>query len=83
MLIQWGKSNFSSTSKNVYIPVSFYSTDYKVFISFIYSGNSVISAWVVQNYTSYFSTRSRGIGTDLTLVDTGEVFNWFAIGRWK
>ena len=83
MLIQWGKSSFSGTYKNVYIPVSFYSTDYRVFITFIYNGISIVSACVTQTYISYFNARSRGVGTDLIFVDTSEDFNWFAIGRWK
>lgn len=83
MLIQWGKSSFSGSLKSVYLPVSYSSTDYKVYISFIYGGVSVISASVAQTYTSYFTARSRGVGIDLKFVETGEIFNWFSIGRWK
>lgn len=83
MLIQWGKSSFNGSLKSVYLPVSYSSTDYKVYISFIYGGVSVISAYVAQTYTSYFTARSRGVGTDLKFVETSETFNWFSIGRWK
>lgn len=83
LMIQWGymsPSTMNSTTgqQNVYMPTSFYNTDYTVVTTVISSYTSPIVKEIVSKYNSYFIIKSIQCGAI-----SGEDYNWMAIGRWK
>lgn len=86
MLFQWGYSSTTSASKSIYLPISFYDTNYIVNVSIkkISSTGSdlSISAFPSSTYTSYFTVIGKAVSSDNTGPATEPVY-WTAIGRWK
>lgn len=86
LLIQWGQRAGSSTSGvSVYLPVSFYDTNYIVQGNIAKSGSDAItySATPLLNPTKSSFIMDRNFSsTGGSGISTG-VFNWIAIGRWK
>ena len=84
LLIQWGVST-GSFNKYVYLNTSFYDSNYNLILTSVVPGDSLTSIMIVNKFTSYFTCRSRYIGTNMSegIITCNDPFNWFAIGRWK
>lgn len=85
-LIQWGYSSSSSNATYIYLPTSFYNTNYCITITFIEPGNgmNIVSPLVTLKNTSNFRMRSRyAIGNANGTGEGTNPFGWIAIGRWK
>ena len=85
-LIQWGYSSSSSNATYIYLPTSFYNTNYCITITFIDPGNgmNIVSPLVTLKNTSNFRMRSRyAIGNANGTGEGTNPFGWIAIGRWK
>ena len=83
-LIQWGYSSSSSGNKTIYIPTSFYDTNYCVNITFRTASDisSVVSAYLISQSTSSFVMKGRFIISS-DMGNSTNPFMWIAIGRWK
>nr|DAX83324.1 MAG TPA: MAEBL protein [Caudoviricetes sp.] len=85
-LIQWGYSSSSSNATYIYLPTSFYNTNYCVTITFIEPGNgmNIVSPLVTLKNTSNFRMRSRyAVGNANGTGEGTNPFGWIAVGRWK
>lgn len=84
-MLQYGYVSASNGSKTVYLPTTFLNTNYSINLTIkcYASTAAVISPMLTGLYTSYFTMKSRFVGTDAILGDGGEPFFWIAIGRWK
>lgn len=86
MLIQWGYNSVYSASKTIYLPISFYATDYVVNVS-IKNTSSVGSQTLILAipYSTNLSNFTI-IGKAATANAVGpatEPIYWIAIGRWR
>lgn len=83
-IIQWGYSNIGGSGKYIYLPTSFYDTNYSVALtSKSTAAFGVISVMInAITSTSYFKTESRYNDANTVVVAT-DGFYWIAIGRWK
>lgn len=86
MLLQWGYSSTSTATKTVYLPISFYDTNYIVNVSIkklsSTASDLLISAFPSSTYTSYFTVIGKAASSDNIGQATEPVY-WIAIGRWK
>ena len=86
LLIQWGQRAGSSTSGiSVYLPVSFYDTNYIVQGSIVKSNSDAItySATPLLNPTKSSFIMDRNFSSTGGSGTSTGTFNWIAIGRWK
>ena len=85
-LIQWGYSSSSSNATYIYLPTSFYNTNYCVTITFVEPGNgmNIVSPLLTLKNTSNFRMRSRyAVGNANGTGEGTNPFGWIAVGRWK
>lgn len=85
LMIQWGYQGTSGSGNiTIYLPTSFYDTNYSIGTTFEVT-SSEPSIHVVMFYSkqkTYYSVRRR-FGNSSEEGDTGRGFTWIAIGRWK
>ena len=85
LLIQWGYSaGTSSAAQTVYMPTSFYNTNY-IAIGSIIKNNTDNNAYTFCPIYGY-SINSFKVDRNFISTDAGissAKFNWIAIGRWK
>ena len=85
LLIQWGYSSSSGRNKTIYLPISFYDTNYSVLVTMKRTVDDTT------NYTGDVWTQNKSSflmfglyhSTDTNNGAVWGGFNWFAIGRWK
>jgi len=85
LLIQWGYSSSSGRNKTIYLPISFYDTNYSVLVTMKRTVDDTT------NYTGDVWTQNKSSFLMFGLYHSTDVnngafwggFNWFAIGRWK
>lgn len=84
-MLQYGYVSASNGGKTVYLPIAFLNTNYSINLTIkcITSTAAVISPMLISLYTSYFTMKSRYVGTNAGLGDGVEPFFWIAVGRWK
>ncbi|MBG9231540.1 gp53-like domain-containing protein, partial [Bacteroides ovatus] len=86
MLFQWGIGGKTGDVKTVYLPLSFYDTNYNVIAC---SGFDLISEILVSAVMVYarnksnFTVVQRHASNGGGVYTTGYSFYWIAIGRWK
>ena len=85
LLIQWGYSaGTSSAAQTVYMPTSFYDTNY-IAIGSVIKNNADNNAYTFCPIYGY-SINSFKVDRNFVSTSTGvssAKFNWIAIGRWK
>lgn len=85
LLIQWGYSSSSGRNKTIYLPTSFYDTNYSVLVTMKRTVDDTT------NYTGDVWTQNKSSFLMFGLYHSTDTnngafwggFNWFAIGRWK
>ncbi len=85
LMIQWGYSSSSGRNKTIYLPTSFYDTNYSVLVTMKRTVDDTT------NYTGDVWTQNKSSFLMFGLYHSTDVnngafwggFNWFAIGRWK
>lgn len=85
LLIQWGYSSSSGRNKTIYLPISFYDTNYSVLVTMKRTVDDTT------NYTGDVWTQNKSSFLMFGLYHSTDAnngafwggFNWFAIGRWK
>lgn len=85
LLIQWGYSSSSGRNKTIYLPISFYDTNYSVLVTMKRTVDDTT------NYTGDVWTQNKSSFLMFGLYHSTDTnngafwggFNWFAIGRWK
>ena len=85
LLMQWGYSSSSGRNKTIYLPTSFYDTNYSVLVTMKRTVDDTTNytgdVWT-QNISSFVLVPVATWGADNYVYAT-EGMNWFAIGRWK
>lgn len=85
LLMQWGYSSSSGRNKTIYLPRSFYDTNYSVLVTMKRTVDDTT------NYTGDVWTQNKSSFLMFGLYHSTDTnngafwggFNWFAIGRWK
>ena len=85
LLMQWGYSSSSGRNKTIYLPTSFYDTNYSVLVTMKRTVDDTT------NYTGDVWTKNKSSFLMFGLYHSTDTnngafwggFNWFAIGRWK
>jgi len=85
LLMQWGYSSSSGRNKTIYLPISFYDTNYSVLVTMKRTVDDTT------NYTGDVWTQNKSSFLMFGLYHSTDTnngafwggFNWFAIGRWK
>jgi hypothetical protein len=85
LLMQWGYSSSSGRNKTIYLPTSFYDTNYSVLVTMKRTVDDTT------NYTGDVWTQNKSSFLMFGLYHSTDTnngafwggFNWFAIGRWK
>ena len=85
LMIQWGYSSSSGRNKTIYMPTSFYDTNYSVLVTMKRTVDDTT------NYTGDVWTQNKSSFLMFGLYHSTDTnngafwggFNWFAIGRWK
>lgn len=82
LLIQWGYSADSGSSKTIYLPVYFYDSNYSVITNVLLFRDepSVFSIHIRFKYTSNFIVKNRYHNYNNTAGDARDGFHWIAIG---
>lgn len=84
LLVQWGFAPGATGTRSVYLPISFYDTNYSVLMNEYLDSESeaTYSTHLRGKYTSYFRAKMRysSRGVEANAPDS---FYWIAIGRWK
>lgn len=85
LMFQWGINTSSAQHRTVYLPISFFDSDYSVTITPQSPTNiNVLTVFSTNSYgkSSFIATGAfRGI--DSSFGYPSEPFRWIAIGRWK
>ena len=85
LMLQWGYSSSSGRNKTIYLPISFYDTNYSVMITMRRGTDDTTNltgdVWT-QNKSSFLMFGLYH-ATDTNNGAYWSGFNWLAIGRWK
>lgn len=83
LMIQWGYSTTGGSGKYIYLPQSFFDTNFSIsIVSNSTASKGVVVTMINTVSKTYFQVESRY--NDANTVSTaGEGFRWIAIGRWK
>ena len=87
LLIQWGTKAGTIGFTSLYLPISFFDTNYSVQLTGISSSKDEVivyspTVYITKTVSSFqFATRYIASGGEIAW--TGWQFTWFAIGRWK
>lgn len=85
LMIQWGYSSSSGRNKTIYLPASFYDTNYSVIITMRRGTDDTtnLTGDVWTQLKSSFLMFGLYHSTDTNNGAYWAGFNWFAVGRWK
>lgn len=85
LMIQWGYSSSSGRNKTIYLPASFYDTNYSVIITMRRGTDDTtnLTGDVWTQSKSSFLMFGLYHSTDTNNGAYWAGFNWFAVGRWK
>lgn len=86
LLMQWGVNAGAVGFSSLYLPTSFYDTNYIVQLTGVSANTTEIIVYAPTIYTktiSSFQVGTRYIASGGEIAWTGWQFTWFAIGRWK
>jgi hypothetical protein len=86
LLIQWGVKAGAVGFSSLYLPTSFYDTNYIVQLTGVSANTTEIIVYAPTIYTktvSSFKVGTRYIASGGEIAWTGWQFTWFAIGKWK
>ena len=85
LMVQWGYSSSSGRNKTIYLPASFYDTNYSVLITMRRGTDDTtnLTGDVWTQSKSSFLMFGLYHATDTNNGAYWKGFNWFAIGRWK
>lgn len=84
-MLQWGYSSSSGRNKTIYLPTSFYDTNYSVMITMRRKEDNTtnLTGDVYTLSKSSFIMFGLFHSTDSNNGAYSGGFSWFAIGRWK
>lgn len=86
LLIQWGVKAGGVGFSSLYLPTSFYDTNYSIQLTGVSANTTEIIVYAPTLCTktiSSFQVGTRYIASGGEIAWTGWQFTWFAIGRWK
>lgn len=85
LMLQWGYSSSSGRNKTIYLPTSFYDTNYSVMITMRRKEDNTtnLTGDVYTLSKSSFIMFGLFHSTDSNNGAYSGGFSWFAIGRWK
>lgn len=86
LMVQWGISSSSGRNRTIYLPQSFFDTNYKVMLTMRRTEDSTTNltcdVWHSRTISS-FVMFGLYHSTDINNGASISGFEWFAIGRWK
>ena len=85
LMMQWGNSSTSGRNKTVYLPISFYDSNYSVMIAMRRTTDNTtnLTGDIYSFSKSSFVMYGLFHATDSNNGAYNGGFNWVAIGRWK